>query len=49
MTMLELPHINMLTKCDLLTDDGRKTIEWCLEIAPGAVAEVIQREVRLSG
>jgi GTPase SAR1 family protein len=42
MTMLELPHINVLTKCDLLTEDDQKKIDWFTEMETGALAELIR-------
>jgi GTPase SAR1 family protein len=42
MTMLELPHINVLTKCDLLNDADRQKIDWFTEMETGALAELIR-------
>jgi 50S ribosomal subunit-associated GTPase HflX len=40
MTMLQLPQLNILTKCDLLTEDSRRTIDWFTEMETDAVAEL---------
>jgi GTPase SAR1 family protein len=40
MTMLELPHINVLTKCDLLNDDDRHKIDWFTDMETSALAEL---------
>jgi hypothetical protein len=39
MTMLQLPHINLLTKSDLLNDDDRRKIDWFTEMETSALAE----------
>jgi GTPase SAR1 family protein len=39
MTMLQMPHINLLTKSDLLNDDDRRKIDWFTEMETPALAE----------
>jgi GTPase SAR1 family protein len=42
MTMLELPHINVITKCDLLTEDDQQKIDWFTDMETSALAELIK-------
>ena len=42
MTMLQLPHINILTKCDLLTEESKEKIDWFTEMDPYALAEQVK-------
>ena len=42
MTRLQLPHINILTKCDLLTDESMEKLDWYTEMDAYALAEQVR-------
>lgn len=47
MTMLPIPHINILTKCDLLTDKEKEKIDWFTEMETSALAEKVKEGTKL--
>jgi GTPase SAR1 family protein len=49
MTMLQLPQLNILTKCDLLTDESRRTIDWFTEMETDALAELVKPSGGIEG
>jgi GTPase SAR1 family protein len=49
MTMLQLPQLNILTKCDLLTEESRRTIDWFTEMETDALAELVKPSGGIEG
>ncbi|KAK8878595.1 GPN-loop GTPase 3 [Tritrichomonas musculus] len=42
MTMLEMPHINVLSKCDLLTEDQKRKLDMYTEMECDALADEVK-------
>lgn len=48
MTMLEMPHINVLSKCDLLTEEQKRKLDIFTEMECEALADEVNCKVNIS-